>query len=80
MQRKYVVCNELPGSMVGWVIVRNTVSFGVWEFESGRFFSFLSKFLFLVSFFRIRLSIRVSVRIGFDPSSPIVHELVLSLT
>ena len=83
--KKLGICNELPSSTVGWVIARGTVSFGVWEFESGRFsFSFFfSKFLSLVSHFRVRLSVmigfRVGLRLGFEPSSPIVHELVLSL-
>ena len=53
----------------------------------GFFFSF-SKFLSLVSFFRVRPSVRVRFRVsialglvlGFEPSSPIVRELVLSLT
>ena len=70
-QRKYVIWNELPGAirLVGFFF----------------FFPF-SKFLSLDSFFRVRLSVmvrfRVSVRVrlGFDPSSPIVRELVLSLT
>ena len=64
-QANYVVCNELPFSTVGWVIARETVSFGVLEFESRRFsfFSSFSKFLSLVSFFRVRLSVRVSVRV-----------------
>ena len=79
----------MPSSTVGWVIVRGTVSFGVWEFESGRFsFSFFfSKFLSLVSHFRVRLSVRIGFRVrvrvkvrSFEPSSPIVRELVLSLT
>ena len=63
-QGNYVVCNELPSGTVGWVIVRDTVSFGVWEFESGRFSFFppFSKFLSLVSFFRVRLSARFRFR------------------
>ena len=55
-------------------------------------FSFLrfSKFLSLVSIFRARLSVKLSARVRgnvvrvwfqhFKPSSPIVRELVLSLT
>ena len=87
--KKLGICNELPSSTVGWVIARGTVSFGVWEFESGRFsFSFFfSKFLSLVSHFRVRLSVRIGFRVrvrvkvrSFEPSSPIVRELVLSLT
>ena len=66
-QGSYVVCNELLGRTVGWVIVRDTDTFGVWEFEPGSFFVvvlFLS-FFSLVSFFRVRLrlSVRVSVRV-----------------
>ena len=56
-----MICNELPFNTVGWVIARGTVSLGVWEFESGRFSPF-SKFLSLVSFFRVRLRFGVSVR------------------
>ena len=66
----------MPFSTVGWVIVRGTVSFGVWEYESGRF-SFpppLFKFLFL------GLGLALGLGLGFEPSSPIVRELVLSLT
>ena len=48
---------------MGWVIVRGAVSFGVWGFEFGRFSFFFSKFLSLVSFFRVRLSVRFRVRI-----------------
>ena len=43
-QGNYVVCNELPFSTVGWVIVRGAVSFGVLEFESGRFSFFFQSF------------------------------------
>ena len=47
------------------LVTRETVSFGVLEFESRRFsrfffFSF-SKFLSLASFFRVRLSVRFRV-------------------
>ena len=56
----------MPFSTVGWVIEPETVCFGVWEFESGRFSFFFfpfSKFLSLVSFFRVRLSVRVRFRV-----------------
>ena len=59
-QGNYVVCNELPSNTVGWVIVRGTVSFGIWKVLSLFFFS---KFLSLVSFFRVRLSVRVRFRV-----------------
>ena len=49
-------------------------------FESGRFSFFFPKFLSLVSFFRVRLGVRVRLGLGFELSSPIVCELVLSLT
>ena len=65
-QGNYVVCNELPSGTVGWVtVVRGTVSFGVWEVESVRFsfFSPFSKFLSLVSFFSVRLSVSVRFRV-----------------
>ena len=53
----------MPGSTVGWVIISDTVSFTFLEFESGRFFFFpFSKFLSLVSFFRVRLSVRLRFR------------------
>ena len=45
-------------STVGWVIVHGAVSFGV-RIKKVLFFSPFSKFLSLVSFFRVRLSVRV---------------------
>ena len=60
-QGNYALCNELPSGTVGWVVARGTVGFG--EFCSlnleGSIFSPFSKFLSLVSFFRVRLSVRV---------------------
>ena len=55
----------MPFSTVGWVIAHGTVSFGVWEFESGWLILsfFFSKFLSLVSFFRVRLSVRLRFRV-----------------
>ena len=45
-------------------------------FESGRFSLFFS----LVSFFRVRLSVRARFRVRVKVTSPIIRELVLSLT
>ena len=42
------------------------------------FFSLFSKFLSLISFFRVGVKIRIRFR--FEPSSPIARELILSLT
>ena len=63
-QRKYIVCNELPGSTDRWVIVRDTVSLGVRIPEVFVVFVFVLFFQgsFLRFFFRARLRIRVRVR------------------
>ena len=61
-QGNYVVCNELPSSIVSWVIVRGAVSLGV-RIRKVVFFSPFSKFLSLVSFLSVRLRFRVRVRI-----------------
>ena len=59
----------MPSSTVGWIIVCGPVSFRVWEFESRRFslvlFFPFSKFLSLVSFFRVKLSVRFRCRVRF---------------
>ena len=61
-QGNHVVYNELPSGTVGWVVAGGTVGFGSSNLE-GSFFSLFSKFLSLVSFFRVRLSVSVRVRI-----------------
>ena len=61
-QGNYEVCSELPSGTVGWIVARGTVGFG--SFVGSLFFSFFfSKFLSLVSFFRVRLSVRVTVSV-----------------
>ena len=95
-QGNYAVCNELSSGTVGWVVARGTVGFVSFVVRTRKVFFFplssFSKFLSPVSFFRVRLSVRLSVRVrlglalglwlglGFKPSSPIVRELVVSLT
>ena len=54
---------------------------GIWEFESGRFsifFSF-SKFLSLVSLFRVRLSVTVSVSVSVSVSVIVIVSVILVL-
>ena len=64
-------CNELPFSMVGWVIARGSVSFGVLEFFFfPRFFPY---FLFL----GLGLVLGLGLALGLGLR---VFELVLSLT
>ena len=72
---------NLPFSTVGWVIACGTVSLGVRILKVVSFFFPFSKFLSLVSLFRVRLSVilrlrlGLGLRLGFEPSSPIVCEL-----
>ena len=59
-----ITCNELPSSTVDWVIACRTVSFRVGSSNpEGSLFSPFSKFLSLVSFFRVRLSVWLSFRV-----------------
>ena len=60
-----MICNELPFSTVGWVIARGTVSFGVRILKVFSLFFFpFSKFLSLVSFLRVRFSVRLRFRVS----------------
>ena len=61
-QGNYAVCNGLSSGTVGWVIVRGAVGFGVRILKVFSFFSPFSKFLSLVSFFRVQLSVRFRCR------------------
>ena len=66
-------------------IAHGTVSFAVFRVRIRKVFSFFfsfSKFLSLVSFFRVKVRVRVSVRVRIKVKVrlSIVRELVLSLT
>ena len=62
-QGDYVVCSELPSGTVGWVVARGAVGFGSLVVRIRKVF-FFSKFLSLVSLFRVRLSVRLSARLS----------------
>ena len=65
-QGNYVVCNELPSGLVDWVVARGEVGFGSFGVRTRKVLSCffqVSKFLSLVSFFWVRLSIRLNVRV-----------------
>ena len=84
-QGNYVVCNEPPSGTVGWIVARGAAGFRLFcssNPEGSLSFFLFSKFLSSVSLFRVRVRvvIRIRVRFKFKPSSPIVRELVLSLT
>ena len=61
-QGNYVVCSELQSGTVGWVVARGTVGFRIRKVLL--FFPF-SKFLSLVSFFSVRLKVRLRIVLRF---------------
>ena len=71
----------MPSGTVGWVVAHGT---WIWEFGSSNpegslfFFSF-SKFLSLVSLFRVRLSVTVSVSVSVGVSVRVRVSVILVL-
>ena len=56
----------MPFCTVGWVVARGTVDFGSFVVRIRKVLNFFpfSKFLSLVSFFRVRLRVSVSVSVS----------------